>query len=61
MSHLSPAALQNFRRIPGNEKTVNVTEHDIKLQQTTGYHHQGRHEIGYINTPKAPEERSTKR
>ena len=26
----------------------------------TRYHHQGRHGIEYINTPKAPEEKSTK-
>ena len=42
------------------EKVVNVTEPDIKLQQMTGYHQQGHHGIGYINTPKAPEEKATK-
>ena len=43
------------------EKAVNVVEQDIKLQQMTGYLHQGCHGIRYINTPKAPEEKSTKR
>ena len=43
------------------EKAVNVTEQDIKLQQMTGYHYQGCHGIEYINTPKAPEEKSSKR
>ena len=42
------------------EKAVNVTEQDIKLQQMTGYHYQGCHGIEYINTPKAPEEKSSK-
>ena len=42
------------------EKVLNVAELDIKLLQMTGYHHQGHHGIGYINTPKAPEEKSTK-
>ena len=40
---------------------MNVTEQDVKLQQMTGYHDQGCHGIGYINSYKAPEEKSTKR
>ena len=40
---------------------MNVTEQDIKLQQMTGYYHQGRNGVWYINTPKATEEKSTKR
>ena len=43
------------------EKAVNVTEQAIKLQQMTGYRHQGCHGIEYTSTPKAPEEKSTKR
>ena len=43
------------------EKAVNVKKQDIKLQQMNGYYHQRRHGIGYINTPKTPEEKSTKR
>ena len=38
------------------EKAVNVVEHDIKLKAMTGHNHQEHHGIGYINTPKAPEE-----
>ena len=41
------------------EKAVNLTEQDIKLQQMTSYHHQGCHGSVYINTSKAPEEKST--
>ena len=34
------------------EKAVNETKQDIKLQQMSGYHHQGRHGIGYRTPPK---------
>ena len=42
------------------KKALNKTEQDIKLLHMSGYHHQGHHGIGYMNTPKTLEEKSTK-